>query len=127
MQCCPVGVSGSLKRDIFAPDGSTGRGLEPLPRSRTGGKAAVDDRHTVDEYIRNTARKVLRPVEGGLVADRRRREEGEVRRVAFLDQAALAELEVGGRERSHLPHGLLEADRLLLADVDSEHPRVVAE
>src|SRR5215213_9341487 len=68
----------------------------------------------------------MRLLEGGGVTDLERIKEDEIRRVSLFDQSAAGKFEMGGGKSGHLAYCFFERDRLPLAHVKAEDPRVVA-
>src|SRR5262249_44278851 len=112
--------------------------IELLPRRRTA--PADDDARAfarVAAVVENDAAVdddgvdadgILKGIgECGAVGHRRGVEDDEIGREPFLDQAAIAEAQLGRGEAAHLVHGLLQRDHVLLAHILAEHAREGAE
>ena len=100
----------------------------PRPRSTRPGRAPVrrsPSRTTcaVHHDERDALRVLVRPLEGGAVADRLGVEDDEVGLHPRADEPAVGEPQARRGKGRHLPDRLLEGQELLLPHVDAEHPR----
>src|SRR5882724_1997089 len=99
-----------------------------LPREdATGGNRvvarAVHHDVPVDHDVGNAHGMAMRFGEGRLIAHRLRIEEGEIRGVAGLDEAAGGDAQLARRHTRHLVHRRLPREETALAAVDAEHAR----
>src|SRR2546423_13805777 len=84
---------------------------------------SLPDRLAVDEYSLDTAREHLRLFESRAINDALRIEDDEIGFHPFAYQSTIHQPETTGRSVSHLAHGFLKTQPVLLADEAAKHAR----
>ncbi len=96
------------------------------PGRALGHLIVLKHRRAIYDHVTDAQRKLVRLVECRLIDDRVLVEDHDVSREAFANQSAIAKPKRLRRQRSHLSDRIFERDQFQLANVASEHARVVA-
>ena len=108
-----------------------GHGAIPRPahdpaRRRARVLAVAQHLHAIDEHVAHAGRVLVRLLERGVILDRRRIEDHDVRQHALGEPPAVLDAEVLGGQRGQSADAFFERDELLIAHVPPQQSREVA-